>query len=964
MADNFQLSAGTADGPIAALDEATYSGDTAKIALGRLVHVTGAEGSKTVSELVVAEDDASASTIYGIPFMMERDDALASLTPVEGDMVAPRATAEGALWVQDFNSDAILADTANMDTNIGTIAGAVSGSEMQVDIVSGNVTNAGTFAVQEDGAALTALQVIDNAIHVDDAAFTLGTSSGVVIMGFAGTQSVNANDAAALACDTDGALHVSDGGNSLTIDNSDITTIAGAVSGTEMQVDIVSGNVTNAGTFAVQVDGDALTALQLIDDAIYVDDADWTDSTSKHMLTGGLYQSTPQTVTDGDVAPFNINSTGSLHVSIQEDGVGIGGGTQYTEDDAAAANPVGNATILVRDDTPGTLTSADGDNVAQRGTNYGAAYCQIVTSSGSFVDSFGGSGGTSHADDAAFSIGSASSITPTGYLADDTTPDSVDEGDVGVPRMTLSRKPYAVITDATSENNAAVDGSGHLQVDIAADSVGIGGGTQYTLGTDTYTETTTIGTVAGAVRNDTLAALANTDNEIAPLQVNASGALYIQEGSALDVSAATVTVAGTGTLAVQEDGAALTALQLIDDAIFVDDTATHTAATTKVMGIGAVATPTDTTLNANDIGMPGMSTDRRMWTDTQIVGQDAALDVSGATVQVQSNSANIATESTAGSIQTAVELIDDAIFTDDAAYTLGTSKGMMIMGFAGTQSVNANDAAALACETDGALHIHDGGNVISTDWNGTAPPIGAGTEAAALRVTVATDSTGVVSVDDNGGNLSIDLNGTNPTLNTGTVDAGTQRVTLGTDDAAVTSLALIDDCIFTDDAAFTPATSKLAVVGAQADETSPDSVDEGDAGALRMTLARQLKTVINATSTDGCDFHYSNDLDETEEEAKATAATFYGGIVINLTNAVKYLQIFNATAASVTVGTTTPDMQIPIPANNDTDGAGFILPVPACGVKLDTAFSVAATTNSEGSGAPGANEVHAVLFYK
>lgn len=119
----------------------------------------------------------------------------------------------------------------------------------------------------------------------------------------------------------------------------DTTTIAGAVSGTEMQVDVItmptvavtgtfwqatqpvslasvpSHAVTNAGTFAVQVDGDALTALQLIDDTVYVDDADWTDSTSKHLLVGGLYQSSPQTVADGDVAPFNITANGALHVS-------------------------------------------------------------------------------------------------------------------------------------------------------------------------------------------------------------------------------------------------------------------------------------------------------------------------------------------------------------------------------------------------------------------------------------------------------------------------------------------------------------------------------------------------------------------------------------------------------------------------------------------------------------------------
>ena len=55
-----------------------------------------------------------------------------------------------------------------------------------------------------------------------------------------------------------------------------------------------------------------------------------------------------------------------------------GGPTQYTEDDAAAANPVGTANILVRADTPATLVTTDGDNVAQRGTNYGAAYVQLL----------------------------------------------------------------------------------------------------------------------------------------------------------------------------------------------------------------------------------------------------------------------------------------------------------------------------------------------------------------------------------------------------------------------------------------------------------------------------------------------------------------------------------------------------------------------------------------------------------
>lgn len=46
----------------------------------------------------------------------------------------------------------------------------------------------------------------------------------------------------------------------------------------------------------------------------------------------------------------------------------------------------------------------------------------------------------------------------------------------------------------------------------------------------------------------------------------------------------------------------------------------------------------------------------------------------------------------------------------------------------------------------------------------------------------------------------------------------------------------------TDDAAFTPATSKVQPIGFLADETATDSVDEGDAGIARMTLDRRIHT--------------------------------------------------------------------------------------------------------------------------
>lgn len=144
-------------------------------------------------------------------------------------------------------------------TAVELIDNAISGTEMQVDIVSGNVTNAGTFAVQEDGAALTALQLIDDAVHTDDAAFTLGTSKGVMMMGFAGTQSVNANDAAALACDTDGALHISDGGNTITVDG----TVTANLSATDNAVlDNIDTQTTPAQSHYRNVDANAEAAIK------------------------------------------------------------------------------------------------------------------------------------------------------------------------------------------------------------------------------------------------------------------------------------------------------------------------------------------------------------------------------------------------------------------------------------------------------------------------------------------------------------------------------------------------------------------------------------------------------------------------------------------------------------------------------------------------------------------------------
>lgn len=116
---------------------------------------------------------------------------------------------------------------------------------------------------------------------------------------------------------------------------------------------------------------------------------------------------------------------------------------------------------------------------------------------------------------------------------------------------------------------------------------------------------------------------------------------------------------------------------------------------------------------------------------------------------------------------------------------------------------------------------------------------GGGTEAAALRVTIANDSTGLLSVDDGGSTLSIDDGGGSITVD------GTVSVTGGA----------------IDDAAFTPAVDGVTVLGGFADETAPDSVDEGDQGALRMTLDRKLLVrMVGATDANRADVDGSGNV--------------------------------------------------------------------------------------------------------
>lgn len=169
-----------------------------------------------------------------------------------------------------------------------------------------------------------------------------------------------------------------------------------------------------------------------------------------------------------------------------------------------------------------------------------------------------------------------------------------------------------------------------------------------------------------------------------------------------------------------------------------------------------------------------------------------------------------------------------------------------------------------------------------------------------------------------------------------------------------------------DDAAFTPGTDRVVPVGFIVDETATDAADEGDIGAARMTADREVIIVPYAhAGAGGASPYKSLDLDETEEEVKASAAKLFWVHAINVATSVRYLKFYNATAANVTVGTTTPVMTLPIPTVGSTNGAGFTIHFGDIGVQFATALTIAATTGlaDNDTGAPGANEVVVNLGY-
>ena len=231
------------------------------------------------------------------------------------------------------------------------------------------------------------------------------------------------------------------------------------------------------------------------------------------------------------------------------------------------------------------------------------------------------------------------------------------------------------------------------------------------LGSDTYTEGSEWSHAIAAVRIDTLDALADTNNEFAPLQVNASGALYVDvaDGGQLDTIIDTLETTLT---AIETDQAAIEALLTTidsDTGNLVDlggTVGTHdTTGPSKVLSIG---------------GTTGLGVIKEIAVDN-----DGQLQVDITSIAAGDNNIGNVDIVTLPASTNTIEVVGDA--AEDAAVA---GNPVLVGGRydSSARSLDNGDAGAIALDNTGKVLI-SAANWLMVDGGAVTSPVHLGTES-------------------------------------------------------------------------------------------------------------------------------------------------------------------------------------------------------------------------------------------
>lgn len=348
-------------------------------------------------------------------------------------------------------------------------------------------------------------------------------------------------------------------------------------------------------------------------------------------------------------------------------------------------------------------------------------------------------------------------------------------------------------------------------------------------------------------------------------------------------------------------------------------------------------------------------------TDASITGNASMLEKDSNTITVQKDDAGFGENLTEGIASTHSRLWDGTGYdrmpgnsTDGVLVNLGSNNDVTasqtgtwnITNVSGTVSLPTG--ASTSAKQDTVIGHVDGIEGLLTTIDTDTGNIATNTSTIAGDTTAIETSTGATS----------DAAAT--AGSTGTIQAKLRLATSQLD-SIKTAVETLDNTVSGSEMQVDVVGSLPAGTNAIGKLSANSGVDIGDVDVTSIAAGTNMigDVGVKPRTSGGLTIFRSIDLDESEEEVKATAGQVYGWYIYNAASSVRYVKLYNATAANVTVGTTTPVMTIPVPA---TSGANVEF---TNGIAFSTAITAAATTGvaDNDTGAPSANEVIVNLLY-
>ncbi len=226
-----------------------------------------------------------------------------------------------------------------------------------------------------------------------------------------------------------------------------------------------------------------------------------------------------------------------------------------------------------------------------------------------------------------------------------------------------------------------------------------------------------------------------------------------------------------------------------------------------------------------------------------------------------------------------------------------------------------DDGNLVAISPDNPLPISGGGSSGGTGGDINVSKVGGNAVSSSIPVALSTAQQNALAplavqpVSDNGGSLTVDVSGV--------VDVSGSSVTL-TGSPAVSGTVAVSGVGGT----VTVGTHAVTQSGTWTVAATPNPT----VGSAALTVYRNVA------------------LSNTAIQIKSGVTRWHTYSVFNPGTVLAYLQVWNALAASVTVGTTQPFITVGIPAGSMWDGSFPYSPA------LTTGFTVAATLNADGTG--------------